>query len=161
MPVLTEVSWVIDPDRVEHRMPLDGIGHPRADQGPDTARFVSAPTVRGVDLLGPVSFRAVAQADGAGSRLTVTLSDVAPDGRTVVLMAGEHPCRPGRDRVRLDLGVLSYRLERGHAIRLDLHGVPGDAGGTILRHRVSIGGMDGAHLALVVRDQPWTGVDVD
>ncbi len=137
----------------------------------DVLAFTGEAVQADVDLVGPVSFRAVITSDGPCTDLFVRLYDVAPDGHQLRIARGQQHILDTTEAadVTIDLGHLGYRLAAGHRLRLQVHSSdfpeflpqPGTSESPWTAVEVApttqalaVGGERGAYLRLGVLDDP-------
>ena len=101
----------------------------------DVAVFTGPPLTEPVTVLGPVRLRAWVSADAVDAHLHAALTEVLPDGTSVLLTDGvlRLSARRGTDRrdpltpgeaveVEVDMWATGVHVPAGHRLRLDLAG---------------------------------------
>jgi uncharacterized protein len=105
-------------------LPGLGLGEefPPRDQHDDDMRSVSAtsaPLAAGIVVGGRPLVRVSVASDGPVGRLVVRLTDVDPDGRSVLITAGVHcPADAGADRHVVTLRPIVHPVPAGHRLRV-------------------------------------------
>ena len=93
----------------------------------DTVSFESEPLQRTVEIAGTPAFDLHVAPDGPRFQLNMTLYDVATDGSAAYITRGNVGRRheePGRiSEVEFEGVAISYQVERGHRLRLDVTNV--------------------------------------
>jgi predicted acyl esterase len=86
----------------------------------DVATFTSEPLESLLSLAGPVTAQLDFESAAPAAHVIVTLCDVAPDGRALLLLEGVAvgPPRPGRAEIEVELSDTGYRVLPGHRLRI-------------------------------------------
>ncbi|SFR83371.1 hypothetical protein SAMN05428970_2791 [Agromyces sp. CF514] len=170
----TTLEWTHDPADLVPSSVDDAFAFllTRPDEAPlgergDVLRFDSAVLSADVDLVGPVSARALVASDGPVMDLFVRLLDVAPDGTALRIARGQRQLLDATEPgvLDVDLGQLGYRLRAGHRLRVHVSSSdypeflpqPGTGADPWTwgetrsnRQRLVVGGADGLAITLTV-----------
>jgi uncharacterized protein len=86
----------------------------------DVATFTSEPLQTALSLAGPVTAQLDFESTAPAAHVIVTLCDVAPDKRALLLLEGVAvgPARPGRAEIEVELSDTGYRVLPGHRLRI-------------------------------------------
>lgn len=166
------IGWEHDPTN-----PVPSLEHPfytlidpptSSVKRPDVLVFAGEPSQGDItDLVGPVTFTVELASSSESTHLYARLWDMGPQSDRRIVEGGMHISGPWPRKVSVDLGHAAYRLEPGHALRLELasscyplyaiHPGTSDDPWTAERfvssgNQISIGGLRAAKLAVTVLD---------
>lgn len=86
----------------------------------DVQSFALAEQEHPLDLVGPAALTAAIASSAASTHVIVTLVDIYPDGRTMLIATGAAAAYgPWPRRIAVDIGDVSFRIRPGH--RLAVH----------------------------------------
>jgi uncharacterized protein len=99
----------------------------------DVLCYTSEPVTTAFDLMGPISLHLFAASSAKDTDFMTKLTDVFPDGRSILLLEGARRARyrhgfdrevflePGSiEEYELDLGNTAWRMQPGHRLRIDV-----------------------------------------
>jgi hypothetical protein len=103
------------------------------EERPDVLCYTSGAFTKAFDLMGPVALRLFASSSARDTDFMAKLTDVFPDGRSILLLEGALRARyrrgfdeevflePGSiEEYLLDLGHTAWRVEPGHRLRIQV-----------------------------------------
>lgn len=137
-PESTSRTYPYDPQRPvptlggrNYALPAGSLDQRPVESRPDVLVFTSDELNEPLEVVGMVEARLFVSSDAPDTDFTVKLTDVFPDGRSMLVTDGilraslrdgfqrEVPLEPGREyRIRVELGSTAYVFGRGHRLRV-------------------------------------------